>query len=463
MFRSLRTRLILVYSLIILVSILAVDLLILDSYFQSRLEEVTITYFTYGNIAANLASQNPDDIFYISEILEQYTVTTGARFLLLNGESVVTADSANRYTGQQITNPQIRQALSGSDSRAVYDNGNKILQLAVPVILGTRENMRTEGAVMVSVNVDELFEAYDALRIRVILISLMAGLAGILFSSAAAYHLSNPLNRLIAFSRRLSRGHLGEKIKIKRNDEIGLLADTINSMSTELHRIEVNRRKFIGDVSHELKTPLASIKALVEALLIGEKTPDRHREFLKDVVTEVDRLSMLISRLLTLTRLEEETLNREYACISDIVKDTVRVMTPLSASLNVNIKNDIGADLRIYCDKNLVKEMLVNLLDNSLKYRDKNKTGNRIELNDYRSYNTYRLEIADNGIGIPEEALPRIFEGFFRSEPSRSKEIEGYGMGLTIVKRIVTLHGWDISVTSRPGTGTVVTVVIPLN
>src|SRR5690554_2838297 len=101
MFRSLRTRLILVYSLIILVSILAVDLLILDSYFQSRLEEVTITYFTYGNIAANLASQNPDDIFYISEILEQYTVTTGARFLLLNGESVVTADSANRYTGQQ--------------------------------------------------------------------------------------------------------------------------------------------------------------------------------------------------------------------------------------------------------------------------------------------------------------------------------------------------------------------------
>jgi two-component system phosphate regulon sensor histidine kinase PhoR len=107
--------------------------------------------------------------------------------------------------------------------------------------------------------------------------------------------------------------------------------------------------------------------------------------------------------------------------------------------------------------------MLVNLLDNSLKYRDKNKTVNRIELNDYRSYNTYRLEIADNGIGIPEEALPRIFEGFFRSEPSRSKEIEGYGMGLTIVKRIVTLHGWDVSVTSRPGTGTVVTVVIPLN
>jgi signal transduction histidine kinase len=463
MFKSLRTRLILVYSFIILITIFTVDVLILSNYFQSRFEERAITYFTYGNIAANIVSQNPDDMLYISRILEQYTATTGARFLLINTSSVVAADSANRYTGQPLTNPQIREALAGSVSRAVYEGENKILQLAVPITSGSKDNMQVNGAIMVSVNIDELFTAYEALRLRVLVISLLAGLSGIFFSFIAAYRLSSPLNKLITFSKRLSRGHLGEEIKIKRNDEIGQLADTINSMSAELHRIEANRRKFIGDVSHELKTPLASIKALVEALMIGQKSPEGHMEFLGDVVTEVDRLSALISRLLTLTRLEEETLNREYVCVSDIVKDTVRVLTPLAASHNVNIKNDAQMDIRVMCDKNLVREMLVNLLDNSIKYRDKHKAVNRIELKDFRIHNTYRLEISDNGIGIPEGDLPRIFEGFFRSEPSRSREIEGYGMGLTIVKRIISLHGWDISVKSQPGNGTVIVLIIPLS
>lgn len=462
MFNSLRTRLILVYSLIILISILAVDILILNSYFESRYEEETIAYFTYANIAANMVSQNPENMLYISEVLDQYTATTGARFLYVDSEFVVIADSANRYTGQAITNPQIRDALSGKDSQAVYGDRTKILQLAVPVTSGARENMQIDGAVTVSVNIDQLFEAYNTLQMKVLFISFLAGIFGVFFSLIAAYHLSNPLKKLITLSKRLSKGHLGERVRIKRNDEIGQLADTINSMSAELHRIEVNRRKFIGDVSHELKTPLASIKALVEALIIDQKPMEQQNEFLGDVITEVDRLSVLISRLLTLTRLEEETLKKEYICISDIVEDTVRVMTPLAKSQNVYIRNRAHMDVRIMCDSHLVKELLVNLLDNSIKYRDKAKPEGKIELKDYRSYNTYRLEITDNGIGIREKDLPRIFEGFFRSEPSRSKEIGGYGMGLAIVKRIVELHGWDISVKSQPGIETTVTLVIPM-
>ena len=191
-------------------------------------------------------------------------------------------------------------------------------------------------------------------------------------------------------------------------------------------------------------------------------TPALATEFLGDVVNEVDRLSTLISRLITLTRLEEETLNREYFKISDIIKNTVRVMTPLAASHDVKVTNEVRMDIKVLCDKNLVREMLVNLLDNSIKYRDKTKAENRIELKDYLTNSKYRLEVSDNGIGIAAQDLPRIFEGLFRSEPSRSKEIEGYGMGLAIVKRITSLHGWDISVDSQPGKGTTMIVTIPL-
>lgn len=462
MFKNLRTRLILVYSLIIFITIAAVDILILNDYLRSRLQERTITYFTYGNIAANIAADNPSDMLYVSEILKQYTKAAGARFLLINSRSIAVVDGDGRYTGQELTNPQIREALSGKNSWAVYGDKEKSIQLAVPVTSGDRNNLNVNGAILISADIGDIYEAYRALRLRVILISLLAGLSGILFSLAAAYRLSGPLNRLIAFSKKLSRGHLGEEISIKRNDEIGQLADTINRMSTDLHRIEVNRRKFIGDVSHELKTPLASIKALVEALLMGNSPLQKQREFLEDVVGEIDRLSLLISRLLTLTRLEEERLNKEYLPITDIVRDTVRVMSPLAKSHNVDIINKTKMDVKALCDKNLVKEMLVNILDNSIKYRDKTKTSNIIEISDYSTNNEYLLEISDNGMGIAERDLPRIFEGFYRSEPSRNKEIEGYGMGLSIVKRIIDLHGWKISAQSETGIGTSITLSISL-
>ncbi|HOC07902.1 MAG: HAMP domain-containing protein [Clostridiales bacterium] len=463
MFNSLRTRLMVVYTLIIFITIAAVDVLILSDYFRSRLQERTITYFTYGNIAANLVSANSSDVFYISRTLEQYTQTTGARFLLIDSRSVVVSDGANHYTGELLTNPQVRKALSGSSSWAVYDNGGKNLQLAVPVTTGGRDSLEVVGAVLISADIGDLYDSYRSLRWRVILTSLLAGLMGMLFSFAAAHHLSRPLHKLIAFSKRLSRGRLGEQVNIKRNDEIGQLADTINIMSADLHRIEQNRRRFIGDVSHELKTPLASIKALVEALLMGSNAPEeKYREFLEDVIGEVDRLSMLISRLLTYTRLEEERLKREYLTLSDIAADTVRIMTPLAASHNVILENKARMDIRVPCDKNLVREMLVNVIDNSIKYRDRAKAVNKIEITDGRTFDTYRLEISDNGIGIAEQDLSRIFEGFYRSEPSRSREIEGYGMGLSIVKRIADLHGWDVSAKSQPGRGTTIVLSIPL-
>lgn len=129
------------------------------------------------------------------------------------------------------------------------------MQLAVPVTTGDRDSLEVIGAVLVSADIGDLYTSYRSLRWRVILTSLLAGFLGMLFSFAAAHHLSRPLNKLIAFSKRLSHGRLGEQVNIRRNDEIGQLADTINTMSADLHRIEQNRRRFIGDVSHELKTP----------------------------------------------------------------------------------------------------------------------------------------------------------------------------------------------------------------
>lgn len=462
MFTSLRTRLIAVYSLIIILTVVVVDFLILDSYFKSRLEERKITYFTYGSMISNAVLADMSDILYISNTLEQYTRSTSARFLLIGNNTEVISDSLHRYNGRMITNPQIRDALQGRESWAIYNSGGRIMQLAVPIMSGTKENLNIHGVILISASIEDLYSSYHALRLKVILISILAGLSGVLASMLAGYRFSSPLNKLIRFSHRLSRGHLGETITIKRKDEIGQLADTINSLSTDLHRLETNRRRFIGDVSHELKTPLASIKALVESLLLRGECPGGHREFLGDVIGEVDRLSSLITRLLTFTRLEEEILRSSPREFRKIIEETVRVMKPLAQSHQVVIENRITGNTIIECDKDLVQEMLVNLIDNSIKYRDKNKDISLITLSASVTDNRLLFRIQDNGIGIPEEDLPNIFEGFYRSERSRSREVEGYGIGLAIVKRIIELHGWDINAESIRGSGTAITVTIPL-
>lgn len=462
MFRSLRTRLIVVYSLIIAITIIAVDILILDNYFKSLVEEKRITYFTYGNMVSNAVAANLYDTLYISAMLEQYSNSTGARLLFIDPESRVVSDSMHRYTGQAITNQQVRDGLQGKESWAVYNNGGNFMQLAVPVITGPKDNTELHGVILISAGIDNLYRSYSALRLKVIAISAVAGIVSTIISMLTGLRLSQPLKKLIRFSRRLTRGHLGETINIRRKDEIGLLAETINSLSAELHRIEKNRRRFIGNVSHELKTPLASIKALVESMLLTGTMPSQHKEFLQDVVTEADRLSSLIASLLTHTRLEEETVSISFCILSGLIEDTIRIIKQLADSNHVEIKNQIGKDIRVPCDRNLVKEMFMNLLDNSIKYRDPSKETSYILLRDYISDGQYRIEIEDNGIGISPEDIPNIFEGFYRGEPSHSKEVTGYGMGLAIVKRITELHGWSINVQSQKGEGTVMTLIIPL-
>jgi two-component system OmpR family sensor kinase len=312
MFKSLRIRLIAIYSLIIALTIVAVDILILDNYLKSLIEEKRITYFTYGNMVSNAVAGNISDTLYVSNVLEQYGHSTDARFLLIDPDSRVISDSMHRYTGQTITNQQIRSGLQGQESWALYSDGDNIMQMAVPVISGPKDNTTLHGVILISADIDDLYNSYRALRLKVIAISAAAGIVSTIISMITGYRLSSPLKKLIRFSRRLSRGHLGETIDINRKDEIGLLADTINSLSAELYRIEKNRRSFIGNVSHELKTPLASIKALVESMLLTKALPEQHREFLEDVIGEVDRLSSLITSLLTFTRLGQCHYNRAY-------------------------------------------------------------------------------------------------------------------------------------------------------
>ena len=218
-----------------------------------------------------------------------------------------------------------------------------------------------------------------------------------------------------------------------------------------IYRIDRGRNQFIGDVSHELKTPLASIKALIDSLLYGEDDIETYKEYLADIDSEIDRLTNLIQKLLNLTKIREQKSNMVEMDLEELIEDSVKVVRPIVQSSNVQIKINIQDNPIILCDPERITEVLINLIDNSLKYADRAKTEKYINIVGKSLTDYYMLSIEDNGIGINKEDLESIFEKFYRSDTSRSRDTGGAGIGLSIVYNILKAHNWQIDVKSEPG------------
>lgn len=231
-------------------------------------------------------------------------------------------------------------------------------------------------------------------------------------------------------------------------------------MSRRLHRIDQGRTQFISDASHELKSPLASIKALIDSLLYGEDDIEVYKEYLGDMDSEIDRLSDLINSLLDLSKIQEQGINTDIYSLKDIVEETVDTLNPLANKYDLSILVDIRKCPKIICDKKLIKVALTNLIDNAIKYRDVNKPVNEVQIigNDKKS--GYELLLMDNGVGIDEDELEVVFEKFYRTDDSRSRDTGGAGIGLSIVNRIIKLHKWKITINSKLNRGTVIKITI---
>jgi len=289
----------------------------------------------------------------------------------------------------------------------------------------------------------------------------MAAAVGMIIAALASNEISRPIVVFSNAARRIRQGKLGDIVDVKGKDEIGILAQNFNLMSKELHKIDKGRNQFIGDVSHELKTPLASIKALIDSLLYGEDDIDVYREYLKDIDSEIDRLSNLVQNLLNLSRIKETGLKKVPSSINKLVDDSIKVLRPLIKNSNTFVKTGFKKNTNILCDPERIKEVLINLIDNALKYIDSSKARRYINIIGMQHNEYYLLSIEDNGIGISQKDLDSIFEKFYRADTSRSRDTGGAGIGLSIVDNILKEHKWEIVVESQLGQGTAFKIKIP--
>ena len=307
--------------------------------------------------------------------------------------------------------------------------------------------------------------------IQVLLIGLIVA---VILSFFLAKAITAPIQSITKGAVKLAGGSFNRKIEITSNDEIGTLTVTFNDMAEKLkamldqsEELEQSRREFIATVSHELRTPLTNISIAAETIEDVRAPEDFKARCLNIILSESERMTKIVQDLLIVSRLDNRKMMWQFAVINleDMAENIYETMRGEAEKNDQTLTLNTGRNIPVvYADKFRIEQVLVNVISNAIKYTQK---GGKIDLSLSR-YNItdmpgVKFTVKDNGFGIPEEDLPRIFERFYRVEKARSAEAGGTGLGLSIAKEIVTAHKGQITVDSTPGEGTCVTIILPQN
>ncbi len=368
-------------------------------------------------------------------------------------DSLAQMDAIGRY----VLLPEVVDALYGNDVFTWhYENAAMLSKAACPIvsyntIVGTVYMVEfdvQQGAVIQS-------QQRNTLTITIILELLLVAFS-IVFSRTYSRRIYG-LTRSIATVR---SGDYTVRASIGGNDELTALSDEFNELAEILDSSEQTRRQFVSDASHELKTPLASIKLLSDSILQNDLDMDTVREFVGDIGNEADRLTRMTQKLLTLNRADvgRET-DREITWIIPTMKKVARMISAIAAEKEIQVQVYTEEDCSILIIEDDLYQILFNLAENGIKY---NRQGGKLTLSLSRQQDDAVLQVIDTGVGIPEDSIDRIFERFYRVDKARSRQSGGSGLGLSIVKNMVLRNDGQIHVDSSEKAGTTFTVTFPI-
>ena len=363
-----------VYSLILILAFSAFGILIVNNYKDIRMRNVEVRLFQTANIVADTYKANMEDIIYTRFMVKSYGQQAGSRILILDKNKNVLVDNYNALINKALDNREIRNSLKGNSSSGIYTiNNEEVLHISVPITRNDGLEIQIIGAVLISTSMDSLNLDIQTLKDSMLKIAIAALTISLAVVIIFSNRITKPLRELTYGVEKLSTGDLGFHIDRKRDDEIGRLIQSFNDMSHKLNTIEQNRKTFINSISHELRTPLTSIKALIDSLLIGDNSIDTYREYLGDVYNETERMERLVGYLTTSIRLEDMILDIKACELNSILDEAVKLMAPYAKKMEVDIKFKSTEDIVIMCDRDRIKEVFINLIDNSIKYRDEQK------------------------------------------------------------------------------------------
>lgn len=396
----------------------------------------------------------------IAQTLQQLDGLNATRTIVTDRTGLALYDSltVNSCQGTYVLLPEVVNALNGTKTfSSEFDHAQGAIRsrAATPIY--------TSGVLVGCVYMMEYDTQQGALmrslQKNILTITLVLVIVVILFSIIFSTGFTARLRRVLSSMRIIRSGDYSHRLDMGGNDELTLLGDEFNLLTERLQISEEKQRRFVSDASHELKTPLASIKLLTDSILQNDMDAETAREFVNDIGNEADRLNRMTQKLLSLSKIEvQQDGDCEIVYMKPTVEKVVRMLSGIAQANNISIQMDLQDDCPILILEDDLYQIIFNLAENGIKY---NRPGGKLMIRSLRQADNAVLEVCDTGVGIPEAAQTHIFERFFRVDKARSRSTGGSGLGLSIVRSMVERNQGSISVSSEPDVGSTFRVCFP--
>lgn len=426
--------------------------------------DIVVKLNDYGSNMASVIAQSgymaDTDSGNIKAELSTAASIYGGRIIVVNGSLKIVSDSFSYEVGKVLISKNVVDVIKGNSSFVkTIDRDQKYAQLTIPI---KKDKENIIGAIIVQGSLSDAYAVITNMRDFIIITLMFILIFVIAFAFISSKRMVRPLKKVTEGIRHAADGFMEEKLDVKGSYEIKEICSSFNALLSRLNTLENSRQEFVSNVSHELKTPMTSMKVLADSLNMQEDVPvEMYKEFMKDIAEEIDRENKIITDLLSLVRLDKKAnvLNISQVDIGKCLEVILKRLKPLAEKANIDLVYESYRPVVAEVDETKLSLAIMNLVENAIKYNV--EEGNvKVSLN--ADHKFFYVTVADTGIGIPEESQEKVFDRFYRVDKARSRETGGTGLGLAITRSIIIMHGGIIRVYSRENDGTTFTVRINL-
>ncbi len=393
--------------------------------------------------------------------IEQLANIYSGRVLIVNEVFHIIKDTYNIDTDKIIISDEVARSFQGNEL-TIYDDGGRFIEITIPVKDDDTDEIL--GVLIASVSTDEIVNNIEKANEISYLMIFALGTLLVIVSIVVVMMVDRPMKRLSGEIKEVSAGTSDEFAATSHYPEFSQIREDLNNMLKRMRIMDESRQEFVSNVSHELKTPLTSMKVLADSLNSQSNLPvEIYQDFMKDITSEIDRENKIITDLLELVKYDNKAVmvfNVEQVNINNLLEKIMKRMQPIAGAKGINLVLESFRPVVADGDETKFSQIFTNLIENAVKYNDKENGYVHVSLN--ADHQFFYVRVEDNGMGMPEESLEHIYERFYRVDKSHSREIGGTGLGLAITKSAINLHRGTIKVYSAEGEGTTFSVRIPL-
>ena len=462
--KSLRFRLIVVLIIFGVLPGFALRIGLLRAYENKAVEDQTIDILSQAKILSDQIANNG----YLSDAtqeainskLELICNIYDGRILVVDNTFHIIKDTYDLDTSKIIISEEVATSFQGNDS-SKYDALNRYIQITLPI--QDVESEEVLGVLLVSVSTDSVRDSLAYLKNVAMIIQLCMALLAVICALLVSKHMARPFARMKRSIEAIQIGYGEDMPMVRSYSETEEICEHINAMLKNMKVLDESRQEFVSNVSHELKTPLTSMKVLADSLTAQEGAPvELYQEFMTDIASEIERENKIITDLLTLVKMDKaaDGINIGVVNVNELLELILKRLQPIAKKQGIELVFESFRPVSAELDETKMSLALTNLIENAIKYNDKPDGWVHVSLNSDHQY--LYIKVEDNGIGIPEDSLDHIYERFYRVDKSHSREIGGTGLGLAITRNVVLMHRGAIKAFSTEGEGTIFTVRIPL-